>query len=65
MELFIIGNGFDVYHGIESRYSHFADYVEKHNSDLYDCVNIRLISPGKHCDTGDTALKKTNNLSFF
>ncbi|MFV0419160.1 MAG: bacteriophage abortive infection AbiH family protein [Dysgonomonas sp.] len=45
MELFIIGNGFDVYHGIESRYSHFADYVEEHNSDLYDCVSEFLGHP--------------------
>jgi hypothetical protein len=33
--LYIIGNGFDVYHGINSKYSNFRDFVEKNNYDLF------------------------------
>jgi Bacteriophage abortive infection AbiH len=33
-KLFIIGNGFDIYHGIPSRYSDFQSYVEDKDKDL-------------------------------
>lgn len=32
--LYIIGNGFDLYHGIQSKYSDFKDFVESDNFDL-------------------------------
>lgn len=34
--LFIIGNGFDIYHGINSRYSDYRIWLENNNIDLYD-----------------------------
>jgi hypothetical protein len=37
-KLYIIGNGFDLHHGIKSRYSDFQAYVEKHDEDLYDAL---------------------------
>jgi len=36
--LYIIGNGFDIYHGINSRYSNFKDYVEDNDNDLYEML---------------------------
>ncbi|MGF7072881.1 bacteriophage abortive infection AbiH family protein [Mucilaginibacter sp. R-33] len=45
--LYIIGNGFDLHHGIASKYSDFKTYLAKHDRDLlyalehlYDCENI-------------------------
>ena len=45
--LYIIGNGFDLHHGIASKYSDFKIYLAKHDRDLlyalehlYDCKDI-------------------------
>ena len=38
--LYIIGNGFDLYHGIPSSYGHFRDFVSENDSELYDKLNI-------------------------
>ena len=40
--LYIIGNGFDLYHGIKSSYYNFREYVEKHDKELFDLVNEYL-----------------------
>jgi len=34
-KLYIIGNGFDLHHGIDSRYSDFADYLEYADQDTF------------------------------
>ena len=36
--LYIIGNGFDIYHGISSRYSNFKEYLSDSDSALHDLV---------------------------
>jgi len=36
--LYIIGNGFDIHHGIPSRYSNFKEYLSDINSNLHDLV---------------------------
>jgi Bacteriophage abortive infection AbiH len=36
--LYIIGNGFDIYHGIQSRYSDFKGYLSDSDQTLYDLV---------------------------
>jgi UDP-2,3-diacylglucosamine pyrophosphatase LpxH len=45
--LYIIGNGFDLFHGIRSNYFAFRDYVKKNNKKLYhdvlfffDCIDL-------------------------
>ena len=38
MKLYIIGNGFDLYHGIKSSFWNFKDYVEENHSDLYEKI---------------------------
>ncbi len=34
-KLFIIGNGFDRFHGIQSSYGKFRDYLEEENEDKF------------------------------
>jgi hypothetical protein len=36
--LYIIGNGFDLHHGIPSSYKAFGEYIRKHDSGTYDVV---------------------------
>jgi hypothetical protein len=36
--LYIIGNGFDVYHGLKTRYQAFAYYLQDYHSDIYDLL---------------------------
>jgi hypothetical protein len=36
--LYIIGNGFDVHHGIKSKYSDFKIYVEEQDKELYEML---------------------------
>jgi hypothetical protein len=38
MKLYIIGNGFDIHHGMKSKYSDFKNYVEKNDNDLFDTL---------------------------
>lgn len=33
--LYIIGNGFDLFHGLKTRYQHFALFLQKKNPDLF------------------------------
>lgn len=38
MRLYIIGNGFDIRHGLPTGYKHFKSYVAKNNQELYDSI---------------------------
>lgn len=35
-KLFLIGNGFDIHHGIKSRYSDYREWLKENDFDLYD-----------------------------
>lgn len=37
--LYIIGNGFDLHHGVRSSYWDFADWLKKNNKDLYGALS--------------------------
>jgi len=41
-ELYIIGNGFDIHHGIQSGYANFKDYLRKNDSIIYNLVDDYL-----------------------
>jgi hypothetical protein len=41
-KLFIIGNGFDLWHGIPSSYSQFKEYVRRRDRDIFDAVDNYL-----------------------
>ncbi|MFB5047709.1 bacteriophage abortive infection AbiH family protein [Klebsiella pneumoniae] len=38
MRLYIIGSGFDIRHGLPTRYKHFKSYVAKNDKELYDAI---------------------------
>ncbi|HHC2393154.1 TPA: bacteriophage abortive infection AbiH family protein [Klebsiella pneumoniae] len=38
MRLYIIGNGFDIRHGLPTRYKHFKSYLAKNDKELYDAI---------------------------
>ena len=38
-QLYIIGNGFDIFHEIQSRYSDFEIYVKHNDKQLYDVLD--------------------------
>lgn len=38
MTLYIIGNGFDIAHGIECKYTDFRDYLGENHSDYYESI---------------------------
>lgn len=40
--LYVIGNGFDLWHGIPSSYAHFKEYVREHDRDLFDAIDRYL-----------------------
>ena len=37
-QLYIIGNGFDIFHSVNSRYSDFKNYVEENDKDLFEAL---------------------------
>ena len=41
-KLYMIGNGFDLWHGIPSNYREFESFVKEHDSDLFDAVETYL-----------------------
>lgn len=38
-KMYIIGNGFDLYHGVKSRYSDFEKYIQYYDNQLYNQLN--------------------------
>jgi hypothetical protein len=42
MKLYIIGNGFDLYHNIKSSYYNFKEYLQKHDSQLLKIIEEYL-----------------------
>lgn len=38
MNIYIIGNGFDLYHGLPSRYADFANWLSENNSELFEDI---------------------------
>ncbi|MEX5528372.1 AbiH family protein [Pseudomonas syringae] len=37
--LYIIGNGFDLHHGLPTQYKHFKDYLRTEDPEVYDWVD--------------------------
>ncbi|MEW4925784.1 bacteriophage abortive infection AbiH family protein [Algibacter sp. 2305UL17-15] len=36
--LYIIGNGFDMYHGLDTKYQSFAKFLSKENNEIYELI---------------------------
>lgn len=41
-KLYVIGNGFDLHHGIQSNYSDFKDFLEKNDPNVFNVVDTYL-----------------------
>ncbi len=48
--LYIIGNGFDIYHGIRSKYVDFREYLYHHDRELHDLVEQYIPVDGEWSD---------------
>lgn len=42
-KLYILGNGFDISHGLPTRYKNFKDYLKDHNLELFSILNSNEI----------------------
>jgi hypothetical protein len=43
--LYLIGNGFDLHHGLKTRYAHFGAYLEQHDRPLYHLLESYIAFP--------------------
>lgn len=57
MRLYIIGNGFDIRHGLPTGYKHFKSYVAKNDQELYDAIE-EYIPAGDEWNELESALGK-------
>ena len=48
--LYIIGNGFDLHHGMQTSYYNFAKYLKKHDMQLYDMLESFVHYPQSEDD---------------
>lgn len=51
--LYIIGNGFDLYHGLNTSYQSFAFYLQGHHADIYDLLTEYFGLPHLHKDSSN------------
>lgn len=56
MKLYIIGNGFDIHHGLDTSYSSFGLYLKEHYSEVYDLLL-------DYCGFGDLDPRNQNSMS--
>lgn len=52
--IYIIGNGFDLHHGIKSSYQAFGEYVKQENSELHDTFEEYFSFEGNWSNLEDT-----------
>lgn len=43
-KLYIIGNGFDLYHGLPSSYGNFREYLKKHDKEVFEAIEEYIFS---------------------
>lgn len=56
MRLIIVGNGFDIYNGLKTRYADFKSYLREANNDLYEQLKFYY---------SDTWLEQENDQNFI
>ena len=60
--LYIMGNGFDIFHGIKSRYTDFGDYVEKLDYSLYEIFETYFSFEGNWSNLEDSLVHLDTDL---
>lgn len=64
--LYVIGNGFDLCHGIQSKYIHFYEYIKTHKTEfLKQMQEIYAIKPYLKDDSDDSTLGKEPESKFW
>lgn len=43
-KLYIIGNGFDLYHDLPSSYTKFGEYIKEHDNDVFEAIEEYIFS---------------------
>ncbi|MFL9844054.1 bacteriophage abortive infection AbiH family protein [Flavobacterium rhizosphaerae] len=61
-KLYIIGNGFDIHHGLKTSYYAFAEYLKEKDRDLYDLLEKFISLPE---DEDDLWAKFEENLAYL
>ena len=51
--LYIIGNGFDLSHGLKTRYTDFSKWVEKSHSEIFDKIDTMINENNEVRSTAD------------
>jgi hypothetical protein len=49
-KLYVIGNGFDIHHKLDTRYSDFGDYLADNDEDLYNLLTEHIDFPDNESD---------------
>lgn len=60
MKLYIIGNGFDLYHGIKSSYKHFQEYLELNDPECLQYIEDYIFIKNENWSDFETALAELN-----
>lgn len=68
--LYIIGNGFDLHHGIKSRYADFRKYCEEQDEEMVKRLKMFHENPEKlwsdfEAEMGNIDADKQGNVHFF
>jgi len=53
-KIYIIGNGFDLHHGVQSSYTKFGEFVQKENSELHNLFEEYFSFEGNWSSLEDT-----------
>ena len=51
--LYIIGNGFDLSHGLKTSYTDFSKWVEKNHSEIFDKIDTMINENNEVRSTAD------------
>ena len=61
-KLYIIGNGFDLHHGLKTSYYHFANYLKSKDSELYSILESYISYPNSDKDLWSRFEENLSNL---
>jgi len=64
-KLYIIGNGFDLHHEINSSYSHFKTYFKQNGTDFFDRIEVYFKNSNELWSSFEIELANLNNNCIF
>ena len=63
-ELFVIGNGFDLHHGLETSYRSFLEFAQKTSPSSYGNLSQLFLASREHLDDADYQHLSDDNFVF-